>query len=72
MYVFGGGDGKMWLSDLYSFDFGKFYIYSNFLVLKTWTLKETNGKSPSGRLQHSSVIHNGKIYVFGGEPDRLR
>lgn len=27
MFVFGGGDGKMWLSDLYKFNLGKFLMY---------------------------------------------
>jgi hypothetical protein len=33
---------------------------------------ETTGQSPTGRLQHSSVTYGRKIYIFGGEPDRLR
>ncbi|CAD8073051.1 unnamed protein product [Paramecium primaurelia] len=60
MYIFGGGDGKMWLSDLYKFDLVKCY----------WAQVDTTGQKPQGRLQHSSVIYDHKIYVFGGEPDR--
>ena len=62
MYIFGGGDGKMWLCDLYKFN----------LVSRQWSLVETTGQSPTGRLQHSSVIHGKRIFIFGGEPDRLR
>jgi N-acetylneuraminic acid mutarotase len=27
---------------------------------------------PSGRLQHSAVSHESKIFIFGGEPDQFR
>lgn len=60
MYVFGGGDGKMWLSDLFKFDFRS----------RLWSWVETTGQQPQGRLQHSSVLYQRKIFIFGGEPDR--
>ena len=34
MYIFGGGDGKMWLSDLFKFDFSNILIYN--LVSRLW------------------------------------
>ena len=37
MYIFGGGDGKYWLNDLYIFD----------LDLQKWQLIEVSGKIPS-------------------------
>lgn len=62
MFVFGGGDGKIWLNDLHC------------LHLKTleWSVCATNGISPIGRLQHSTVTVGKKLIVFGGEPDRRR
>ena len=33
MYIFGGGDGKMWLSDLFKFDFS---IILCILVSRLW------------------------------------
>ncbi len=51
----------------------------------SWQLIETQGEKPRnlsfiqyisylivGRLQHSSVVGQGKLYIFGGEPDRQR
>ena len=52
----------MWLNDLFSYDFEQ----------SCWSLIEAKGKPPFGRLQHSSVIQQDKLYIFGGEPDRLR
>jgi hypothetical protein len=37
MYIFGGGDGKFWLNDLYKFDLDE----------KVWTLIDAKGKIPS-------------------------
>ena len=34
MYIFGGGDGKMWLSDLYKFNLGNFLIFYLFFIKK--------------------------------------
>lgn len=63
MYVFGGGDGKYWLNDLMIFD----------LVNLEWTGPvKTQGIEPQGRLQHSAVSIDKKIYIFGGEPDQHR
>jgi len=60
MFVFGGGDGKSWLNDLLIFD----------LVHLEWsTAIETNGFCPAGRLQHSAITFEDKIFLFGGEPD---
>lgn len=63
MYVFGGGDGKFWLNDLLIFN------------IKTYQWEgpvQTRGKAPSGRLQHAAIVFDKKIFIFGGEPDRLR
>ena len=46
MYVFGGGDGKHWLSDLMYFDFKR----------EEWVIPEQSGEIPEGRLQHSSFV----------------
>lgn len=63
MYVFGGGDGKYWLNDLLVFD----------LVNLEWSGPvQTNGIAPVGRLQHSAITFEKKIYIFGGEPDQFR
>lgn len=37
MYIFGGGDGKFWLCDLFKFN----------LDDKVWSLVEVKGKTPS-------------------------
>ena len=63
MYVFGGGDGKFWLNDLLILD----------LVGLEWSGPvTTQGIAPVGRLQHSAITFDKKIYIFGGEPDQLR
>jgi N-acetylneuraminic acid mutarotase len=63
MYVFGGGDGKYWLNDLLILD----------LVNREWSGPvQTNGIAPVGRLQHSAITFDKKIYIFGGEPDQFR
>ena len=63
MFVFGGGDGKFWLNDLLIFDL---------MNLEWSTAVETNGVAPAGRLQHSAITFDKKIFVFGGEPDQYR
>jgi hypothetical protein len=63
MFVFGGGDGKFWLNDLLIFD----------LAGLEWSGPvKTNGIAPAGRLQHSAITFEKKIYLFGGEPDQYR
>ena len=62
MLVFGGGDGKSWLNDLYSLD----------LQTNEWVKISTIGPSPAGRLQHISIGVGNLLYVFGGEPGRQR
>ena len=62
MYVFGGGDGKYWLNELIAFD----------LVKLVWKSIETRGRTPAGRLQHTAIVYDKKIFIFGGEPDRYR
>ena len=63
MYVFGGGDGKFWLNDLLILD----------LHGLEWSGPvSTQGIAPAGRLQHSAITFDKKIYIFGGEPDQLR
>jgi N-acetylneuraminic acid mutarotase len=60
MFVFGGGDGKYWLNDLLIFD----------LTTLEWSGPvATQGIAPVGRLQHSAITYEKKIYIFGGEPD---
>ena len=60
MYVFGGGDGKYWLNDLLIFD----------LVNLEWSGPViTTGMAPVGRLQHSAISYEKRIYICGGEPD---
>ena len=60
MYVFGGGDGKSWLNDLLVFDIEH---------LRWDGPIQTAGIAPVGRLQHSAVTYEKKIYIMGGEPD---
>ena len=63
MFVFGGGDGKYWLNDLLIFD----------LVSLEWGGPvQTHGIAPVGRLQHSAITYEKRIYIFGGEPDQYR
>ena len=63
MFVFGGGDGKYWLNDLLIFD----------LVNLEWSGPvQTQGIAPVGRLQHSAITFEKKIFIFGGEPDQYR
>lgn len=63
MFVFGGGDGKSWLNNLMVLD----------LVNLEWSGPiVTNGISPAGRLQHSAINYDKRIYIFGGEPDQFR
>lgn len=63
MYVFGGGDGKSWLNNLLIFD----------LVNLEWSGPvNTQGIIPAGRLQHSAITYDKRIYIFGGEPDQFR
>jgi hypothetical protein len=60
MFVFGGGDGKYWLNDLLIFD----------LANLEWNGPvQTQGIAPVGRLQHSAITFEKKIFIFGGEPD---
>lgn len=63
MYVFGGGDGKFWLNDLLILDLNG---------LEWSGPVTTQGIAPVGRLQHSAITFDKKIYIFGGEPDQLR
>jgi N-acetylneuraminic acid mutarotase len=63
MFVFGGGDGKYWLNDLLIFD----------LANLEWNGPvQTQGIAPVGRLQHSAITFEKKIFIFGGEPDQYR
>jgi len=62
MLVFGGGDGKSWLNDLYALD----------LQSLEWTKISTRGLAPVGRLQHVTITVCNSLYVFGGEPGRQR
>jgi hypothetical protein len=60
MFVFGGGDGKFWLNDLLILDLNGL----------EWTGPvPTSGATPAGRLQHSAITFDKRIYIFGGEPD---
>lgn len=62
MMVFGGGDGKSWLNDLYSLDLQTF----------EWVKITARGPAPVGRLQHVTITVGNSLYVFGGEPGRQR
>lgn len=85
MYVFGGGDGKSWLNELMILDLVNLDWKGplNFPPsgaspnLSLSNLQHSQGElnsseAPSGRLQHSSVASDSKIYIFGGEPDQFR
>jgi len=37
------------------------------LALKSWTKPKPKGVSPTPRSGHTAVVHDNKIYVFGGE-----
>ena len=63
MYVFGGGDGKNWLNDLVIFDLNTYEWIGPI---------DTKGTPPSGRLQHAAIVHDKRLFIFGGEPDRYR
>jgi len=63
MFVFGGGDGKYWLNELLILDLN---------ILEWSGPVQTQGQRPFGRLQHSAITFDKKIYIFGGEPDQLR
>ena len=63
MFVFGGGDGKSWLNDLLILDLNN---------LEWSGPVKTLGDAPAGRLQHSAITFDKRIYIFGGEPDQLR
>ena len=63
MFVFGGGDGKSWLNDLLIFDLHNME-WSNSV--------KTSGAAPAGRLQHSAITFDKRIYLCGGEPDQYR
>lgn len=83
MYIFGGGDGKSWLTDLMILNLvdlewkGPITISTKICQSIFSHQSQSEGQSnpaqtvqsPSGRLQHSSVAHEQKIYIFGGEPD---
>jgi N-acetylneuraminic acid mutarotase len=58
MFTFGGWNGfsRTWYNDLHVFNF----------QTKHWKTITPSGKQPAKRTSHSAVIHNGKMYVFGG------
>jgi N-acetylneuraminic acid mutarotase len=58
MYIFGGRDGNSHFDDIYQLK----------LLNRRWEKIEpaTDMRCPA-RYRHSSVVHNGKMYSFGGE-----
>ncbi|XP_064602184.1 kelch domain-containing protein 3-like [Liolophura sinensis] len=65
MYIFGGRsdeggpiftNNEMYLNLLHAFDTSTF----------TWTKPSNSTISPVGRRSHSSFVHNGQMYIFGG------
>mmetsp|Transcript_8596 Transcript_8596/g.7932 ORF Transcript_8596/g.7932 Transcript_8596/m.7932 type:complete len:226 (+) Transcript_8596:402-1079(+) len=82
MYVFGGGDGKSWLNelmilDLLNLEWNGPINFQNQMNISPFesnqsALSQQMDVTPSGRLQHSSVASDSKIYIFGGEPDQFR
>jgi hypothetical protein len=62
-------DGKIWVLGGYE---GTQQIHSNAVWSSSdgvnWTEVSSNGSAPwAGRSKHTSVVHNGKIWVIGGE-----
>jgi N-acetylneuraminic acid mutarotase len=58
LYTFGGWNGftRTWFNDVHVFNFDT----------KTWRAVAAKGEPPLKRTSHSAVIHNNKMYVFGG------
>jgi len=56
IYVYRGGDGKCYLSDLHSLD----------VKTVTWEKVVTKGEAPPPRANHASAIINDAMYIFGG------
>jgi hypothetical protein len=57
MYIFGGFDGAVKVNDFWAWDFER----------EKWSLvNATNGKGPSPRHSHSSVVHANSMYVLCG------
>ena len=55
MYMFGGKDGSTTYYDTWEYD----------LTTTTWT-KKALAPSSYARYEHTSIIYNGDMYVFGG------
>eukprot|EP00918_Siedleckia_nematoides_P105677 GHVU01230763.1.p1 GENE.GHVU01230763.1~~GHVU01230763.1.p1 ORF type:complete len:618 (-),score=101.98 GHVU01230763.1:553-2406(-) len=57
-YVFGGSEGgfKGISADVFRFDVAK----------QEWRVIATGSSSPPARMSHGAVVHEGKMYVFGG------
>eukprot|EP00516_Mucochytrium_quahogii_P009441 CAMPEP_0203781450 /NCGR_PEP_ID=MMETSP0099_2-20121227/10244_1 /ASSEMBLY_ACC=CAM_ASM_000209 /TAXON_ID=96639 /ORGANISM=" , Strain NY0313808BC1" /LENGTH=464 /DNA_ID=CAMNT_0050682441 /DNA_START=423 /DNA_END=1820 /DNA_ORIENTATION=+ len=59
LYVFGGYDGTSRYNDTFAFN----------LKTRQWSQKNVDqdpSEKPSRRFGHSGVVHNGKLWVFGG------
>lgn len=56
IYVYRGGDGSRFLSDVHSFD----------VETLSWRKEDTIGESPPCRANHASALLKGCMYVFGG------
>ena len=64
LYFFGGYQRKRghYFNDLFYFD----------LDQKMWSGIETSGESPSPRTDHTAVMFDGAMYVFGGYDGKAR
>lgn len=63
LYVFGGRHGQKWFNDLHAYN----------IALQTWTERATSTSCtlPLGRTNLALAASNGKLYVFGGERERV-
>ena len=56
LLLFGGSNHDVEMNDVFVMD----------LQNNRWEEVRCAGESPEGRFAHTSVVHNGKIYVYGG------
>jgi N-acetylneuraminic acid mutarotase len=59
MWVFGGFDSGMRQNSVITYDF----------TTNKWSKITTSGKGPQPRAGHSAVVHENKMYIFGGKDE---
>ncbi|KAH9823395.1 hypothetical protein DFH28DRAFT_1118809 [Melampsora americana] len=66
IFIFGGGDGPNYFDDLFYLDTSFVFSPFSIQISLVWTKPKIEGKKPSTRRAHATVLYGNQLIIFGG------